>query len=68
MGGGANFVQAVAAQAQAAVVGRIDKVVFVPSGAGLNLFTSMQDLLGGPGKRTDGVAVAAKPLPKPDQS
>jgi major vault protein len=46
MGGGQNLVQVLAAQAQAAVVGGIDKLVFVPSGAGLNLFTSMQDLLG----------------------
>jgi major vault protein len=46
MGGGANMVQVLAAQAQAAVVGGIEKVVFVPSGSGLNLFSSMQDLLG----------------------
>jgi major vault protein len=53
MEGGDNFVRAVAAQAQAAVVGGIDKVVFVPSGSGLNLYSSMQDLLGGmvPGKK-----------------
>jgi uncharacterized membrane protein YqiK len=50
MGGGENFVKAVAAQAQAAVVGGIDKVVFVPSNAGLNLFDSMQSLLGTNGK------------------
>jgi major vault protein len=48
--GGDNFVRALAAQAQAAVVGGIEKVVFVPSGAGLNLFTSMQDLLGNLGQ------------------
>jgi major vault protein len=37
----------------ATVVGGIDKVVFVPSGSGLNLYSSMQDLLGGmvPGKK-----------------
>jgi len=46
MGGGQNLVQVLAAQAQAAAVGGIDKVVFVPTGAGLNLFTSMQDLIG----------------------
>jgi major vault protein len=46
MGGGQNLVQVLAAQAQAAVVGGIEKVVFVPAGAGLNLFTSMQDLVG----------------------
>ncbi len=46
MGGGENLVQALAAQAQAAAVGGIEKVVFVPAGAGLNLFTSMQDLVG----------------------
>ncbi len=46
MGGGENMVQVLAAQAQAAVVGGIEKVVFVPAGAGLNLFTSMQDLVG----------------------
>jgi major vault protein len=47
MEGGENFVRAVAAQAQAAVVGGIEKVVFVPTGSGLNLYSSMQDLLGG---------------------
>jgi major vault protein len=36
----------VAAQAQAAVVGGLDKVVFLPSGSNLNLFDSMQGLLG----------------------
>jgi major vault protein len=46
MGGGQNLVQVMAAQAQAAMAGGIEKLVFVPSGAGLNLFTSMQDLLG----------------------
>lgn len=46
LGGGENFVRAVAAQAQAAVVGGLDKVVFLPSGSNLNLFDSMQGLLG----------------------
>jgi major vault protein len=46
LGGGENFVKAVAAQAQAAVVGGLDKVVFLPSGSNLNLFDSMQGLLG----------------------
>lgn len=55
MGGGENFVKAVAAQAQAAVVGGIDKVVFVPSNAGLNLFDSMQSLLGTNGKPGPGL-------------
>ena len=50
LGGGENFVKAVAAQAQAAVVGGLDKVVFLPSGSNLNLFDSMQGLLG-PGGR-----------------
>jgi major vault protein len=50
LGGGENFVKAVAAQAQAAVVGGLDKVVFLPSGSNLNLFDSMQGLLG-PGLR-----------------
>jgi major vault protein len=54
LGGGENFVKMVAAQAQAAVVGGLDKVVFLPSGSNLNLFDSMQGLLG-PGGR----AVAA---------
>jgi major vault protein len=40
----------VAAQAQAAVVGGLDKVVFLPSGSNLNLFDSMQGLLGPGGK------------------
>jgi len=51
LGGGENFVKAVAAQAQAAVVGGLDKVVFLPSGSNLNLFDSMQGLLG-PGGAT----------------
>ncbi|NOJ93255.1 hypothetical protein HMI51_09950 [Corallococcus coralloides] len=46
LGGGENFVKAVAAQAQAAVVGGLDKVVFLPSGSNLNLFDAMQGLLG----------------------
>jgi major vault protein len=46
LGGGENFVKAVAAQAQAAVVGGLEKVVFLPSGANLNLFDAMQGLLG----------------------
>jgi len=46
LGGGENFVKAVAAQARAAVVGGLDKVVFLPSGSHLNLFDSMQGLLG----------------------
>jgi major vault protein len=46
LGGGQNLVQMMAAQSQAAMVGGIEKLVFVPSGAGFNLFTSMQDLLG----------------------
>ena len=50
LGGGENFVKAVAAQAQAAVVGGLDKVVFLPSGSNLNLFDSMQGLLGPGGK------------------
>jgi len=39
-------VQVMAVQARVAMAGGIEKLVFVPSGAGLNLFTSMQDLLG----------------------
>nr|WP_239578575.1 hypothetical protein [Archangium primigenium] len=62
LGGGENFVKMVAAQAQAAVVGGLDKVVFLPSGSNLNLFDSMQGLLGpggatvrpGPGGGTGG--------------
>ncbi|HYH97208.1 hypothetical protein [Hyalangium sp.] len=50
LGGGENFVKVVAAQAQAAVVGGLDKVVFLPSGSNLNLFDSMQGLLGPGGK------------------
>jgi major vault protein len=46
MGGGENFVKAVAAQSQAAVVGGLDKVVFLPTGSNLNLFDAMQGLLG----------------------
>jgi major vault protein len=46
LGGGENFVKAVAAQAQAAVVGGLDKVVFLLSGSNLNLFDAMQGLLG----------------------
>lgn len=46
LGGGEDFVKAVAAQAQAAVVGGLDKVVFLPSGSNLNLFDAMQGLLG----------------------
>ncbi len=62
MEGGENFVRAVAAQAQAAAVGGIEKVVFVPSGSGLNLFSSMQDLLGGltPQKKAAEVAEPKK--------
>jgi major vault protein len=68
MGGGANFVQAVAAQAQAAVVGGIDKVVFVPSGSGLNLFTSMQELIGGVAKAANGSTPEKRSLPNPGSS
>lgn len=60
MGGGVVFAQALAAQAQAAVVGGIDKVVFVPSNAGLNLYSSMQDLLGGMTKPALGNGAAEK--------
>ncbi len=60
LGGGENFVKAVAAQAQAAVVGGLDKVVFLPSGSNLNLFDSMQGLLG-PGLRNG--SPGDKPVP-----
>jgi major vault protein len=60
LGGGENFVKAVAAQAQAAVVGGLDKVVFLPSGSNLNLFDSMQGLLG-PGGATVGPGPDTKP-------
>ncbi|RKG90044.1 hypothetical protein [Corallococcus terminator] len=46
LGGGENFVRVVAAQAQAAVVGGLEKVVFLPTGSNLNLFDAMQGLLG----------------------
>jgi len=68
MGGGENFVKAVAAQAQAAVVGGIEKVVFVPSGAGLNLFDAMHGLLGhdgANGKASPALLEAAKVVSKP---
>ncbi|RKH65752.1 hypothetical protein [Corallococcus aberystwythensis] len=61
LGGGENFVKAVAAQAQAAVVGGLDKVVFLPSGANLNLFDAMQGLLG-PGVQP---RLSAHNAPKP---
>ncbi|RKH46802.1 hypothetical protein D7Y23_23135 [Corallococcus sp. AB050B] len=61
LGGGENFVKAVAAQAQAAVVGGLDKVVFLPSGSNLNLFDAMQGLLGPGGQPR----LSAHNAPKP---
>ncbi|MHA7631939.1 hypothetical protein [Corallococcus sp. M7] len=61
LGGGENFVKAVAAQAQAAVVGGLDKVVFLPSGSNLNLFDAMQGLLGPGGQPRLSATNAPKP-------
>ncbi|RKG87755.1 hypothetical protein D7W82_12410 [Corallococcus sp. CA049B] len=61
LGGGENFVKAVAAQAQAAVVGGLDKVVFLPSGSNLNLFDAMQGLLGPGGQPRLSAPHAPKP-------
>ena len=61
LGGGENFVKAVAAQAQAAVVGGLDKVVFLPSGSNLNLFDAMQGLLGPGGAPRLSAGTPSKP-------